>query len=253
MLKWKLMLGTLPYVGLVLAVVLMRDYLFHLPGLFDFSDVSPLLSAVSLIIGFMLAGVLSDFKESEKIPGEIATLLETIEDTVEVVIALNKQADVSDFRPKYQALATTVEKWFLRRADVAECYTVLDDFRTVSQTMHAAAGVNYTIRCLGETHNLRRLITRADVISQTSFLQSGYALLDLLAGTTIMLLLLANYKSPIAEYMLIGLFSLIYIYLVRLIRDIDDPFEYDPAGGATGAAEVTPYPLVDYIKRLKGK
>ncbi len=253
MAKWNLLIKTLPWAAGVVALALIRDYVLQLKGIIEFSDVSPLLPAVALIIGFMLAGVLADYKESEKMPAEIATELETIGDTVQVVIALNKDVDVSDFEPSYRKLVTTVDDWFMRRVDVKECYTVLEDFQRIITKMHSAAGVNYTIRSLGETHNLRRLITRVDVITRTSFLPVGYALLDLLVGTTLILLLISNYKTPAAEYSLIALLSLIYLYMVRLIRDIDSPFDYDTRPNSQASAEVDPYPLREYRQRFESK
>lgn len=252
MIKWKLLIQTLPLVAVVIAIALIRDYVLHIPGVIEFSDVSPLLAAVALIVGFMLAGVLADYKESEKMPAEIANTLETIGDTVRTVITLNQSADVKDFEPKFGALVATVDDWFAHRIGVDKCYAMLDDFRQVVETMHGAAGVNYTIRGLGEMHTLRRLITRVDVISRTSFLPVGYALLDLLVGTTLGLLLISAYKTPVEEYFLIALFSLIYIYLGRLIRDVDAPFDYS-ASPATGSAEVDPYPLREYRRRLEGR
>jgi hypothetical protein len=222
-----------------------------LKGVFDLGDVSPFLTAVSLIIGFMLAGVLSDYKESEKIPGEIATSLETIGDTVEVAIATNNGSDVSDFEAKFYKLVCSVDDWFRRESEVNKCYAALNDFRDVITRMHAGAGASYTIRCLGEVHNLRRSITRADVMERTSFIQVGYALLDMLVGGTILLLLAANYKTVAAEYLLITLLSLIYIYLDRLIRDIDQPFMYRIHKSIYASAEVNPYPLQEYRKRFE--
>lgn len=251
--KWKLLLKILPLVAVVVAIAVVRDYVLRIPGLIEFSDISSLLSAVALILGFMLAGVLTDFKESEKMPGEIATALETLGDTVQIVIAINKESDVSDFEPKYRALVATVEDWFMRRVSVDQCYAMLEDFRQVVEAMQAAAGVSYTIRGLGEMHNLRRLITRVDVISRTSFIPVGYALLDLLVGITLVLLLISNYETPLAEYLLISLFSLIYIYLIRFIRDVDAPFAYSSRSNIVSSAEVDPFPLHDYRRRLEGR
>lgn len=250
MVKWKLLINTLPIVAFVVALALFRDYVLHVEGIIEFSEISPLLPAVALIIGLMLAGVLTDYKESEKIPGEIATTLEAIGDTVQIVVALNKQPDVSNFKGKFNVLVCTVEDWFMRRVSVDRCYAALDDFRQVALAMHEAAGVSYTIRCLGETSNLRKLITRVNVISRTSFIPAGYALLDLLVGTTIILLLISNYKTPVAEYLLISTFSLIYIFLIRLIRDLDNPFEYT-SRKAAGSAEVNLNPLLDYRRRIE--
>jgi hypothetical protein len=252
MLKWKLLIKTLPLVVCVVVVALVRDYVLRVPGVIEFSEVSPLLAAVALIVGFMLAGVLADYKESEKIPGEIATTLETIGDTVRTVITLNQQSDVSKFESQFCELVATIDDWFVRRVSVAQCYGKLEEFRGVVETMHSAAGVNYAIRGLAEMHNLRKLITRVDVISRTSFIPIGYALLELLVATTLGLLLISNYKTPIAEYFLISLFSLIYIYLLRLIRDIDAPFAYSASTNVSSSAEIDPYPLREYRKRLEG-
>lgn len=252
MLKWKLLLTTLPLVLLVVGVALLRDYVFQVKGIIEFSDVTPLLSGVALIVGLMLAGVLTDYKESEKVPGELATTLETIGDTIQVVVTVSKEPEAIELGGKFHTLVAAVEDWFLRRIPVGHCYAALEEFRGTVKTMHTA-GVPYAARSLGELHNLRRLITRVDVISRTSFIPAGYALLDLLVATTVVLLLLANYKSVIAEYFLITIFSLIYIYLVRLIRDVDDPFEYAPGEASGGAVEVNPYPLVEFRQRLEAR
>jgi hypothetical protein len=250
--KWKLMLTTLPFVTVVVGLAVLRDNVLHLTGVVEFSEISPMLAVVSLIIGFMLAGVLTDYKESEKIPAEIATTLETIGDTVQIVLALNKDADLGDFEARFHALVATVDDWFMRRVEIENCYAALSDFRNVVQRMHPAVSVNYTIRALSELHNLRRSISRADVIQRTSFIPVGYILLDLLVGGTLVLLLAANYKTPASGYFLIFMFSLIYIYMDRLIRDVDEPFSYRLGNHAPGSAEVNPYPLQEYRERLEG-
>jgi hypothetical protein len=251
MFKYRLMLTTLPWVALIGALAVLRDYVLHIKGVIEFSSVAPVLGAVALIAGFMLAGVLSDYKESEKIPGEIATTLETIGDTVETVRVLNKDSDLSDFRPRFIALVGIIDDWFMHRVSTEKCYAALTDFREVIIRMHSAVSVNYTIRSMSELHNLRRLITRAEVISRTTFVPVGYALLDLLVAATLVLLLAANYSSPLAEYFLITLFSLIYIYMIRLIYDLDNPFMYLPKKFAGGSAEVNPFPLSEYRHRLE--
>ena len=249
MIKWKLVLTTLPFVAVVVGLAWVRDYVLHIKGVIEFSEISPVLSVVSLIIGFMLAGVLADYKDGERIPGEIAAALETIGDTVDVVIDLSREADLTDMRSKFLSLVATVDTWLVRRNHVENCYTAMNAFKTIAGRMHTAVGVNYSIRCLGELSTLRRLITRADVIERTSFMPVGYALLDLLVGSSLILLLAANFKSVLSEYFLLTLFGLIYIYLARLIRDVDQPFMYRSTRSDT--AEVSPFPLQEYRERLE--
>src|SRR5262249_34475821 len=106
----------------------------------------------------------------------------------------------------------------------------------------------YPWRVLGEVHNLRKTLTRLAGISRTGFLASGYALLETLTAAIVLLLMISKFKSPAPELILIALVSLIFTYMLRLIRDIDDPFECS-ADGDKGAAEVDLFPLEEYLAR----
>src|SRR5262245_64074987 len=80
MLKWKLMLSTLPIVVAMAALKLLLDMVLQFRGLVPFSDVGVILTACVFLIGFLLAGTMADYKESERLPAEIAATLETIEE-----------------------------------------------------------------------------------------------------------------------------------------------------------------------------
>jgi hypothetical protein len=54
--------------------------------------------------------------------------------------------------------------------------------------------------------------------------------------------------SVVAELILVSFVTLIYTYMLGLIRDVDGPFEYS-ATGARGAAEVDLFPLDEHIAR----
>ena len=111
----------------------------------------------------------------------------------------------------------------------------------------------YASRAVSELNNLRRTITRIKVISTTGFLPPAYALLETLLGIILLLLVVAKYKSPLAMGILVPFITLIYVYMLRLIRDIDDPFDYSPDGTKGGGAEVDLTPLDEYQTRLKSR
>src|SRR5690606_30978301 len=79
--KWRLMVTTLPITLLVLAAKLFILLGMNYEGLVKFSEVGVVVTGGMFLIGFMLAGTMSDYKESEKIPAELASILETLEDT----------------------------------------------------------------------------------------------------------------------------------------------------------------------------
>jgi hypothetical protein len=109
----------------------------------------------------------------------------------------------------------------------------------------------YASKAVGELHSLRKIVTRVGVISRTGFLPPAYALLDTLVVLIIGLVLASKYKSPLAMTILVPFITLIYVYMVRLIRDVDDPFDYSSDGKQQGGAEVEMFPVEEYRERLE--
>ena len=81
MLRWKLLVTTLPFVVVVLILVVIRDAVLHIPALLDFGDIAPILTGAALLIGFMLSGVMADYKESERLPAQLVGALMALEDS----------------------------------------------------------------------------------------------------------------------------------------------------------------------------
>jgi len=67
-LKWKLMVSTLPVVLTLLGLKLFLERVLGFEGLIDFSDVGIILTSGVFLIGFLLAGTMADYKEAEKLP-----------------------------------------------------------------------------------------------------------------------------------------------------------------------------------------
>jgi hypothetical protein len=251
MVKWKLMLTTLPYVAAVLAAKLVLSLVFNFKGVVEFSEVALVLTGGIFLVGFMLAGTMADFKESERLPAEIACTLESIEETF-ALAAESKSLDLAALRRGVAALTQAITDWLYRKRTHAELFVALEAFGGYARQLEKGGASSQAARVLGETHNLRKMLTRVGVISRTGFLASGYALLETLVCAIIALLLISSFRSALAQSILVSFVSLVYIYMLRLIRDIDDPFEYTESG-AKGAAEVELFPLGEYAERLSGR
>jgi hypothetical protein len=248
-LKWKLFLSTLPIVAAVVAAKVAFEHLLGLKGFVEFSDVSAVLTAGAFLIGFMLAGTMSDYKESEKLPAELATALEAVEES----LALGAQRaglDAAVYRASAFELTEAVLAWIRRTSEVSRVHDVLAGLGQRAQELDHAGGGPYVMRAIGEGHNVRKTVTRIEVISKTGFLATGYAILEFMVTAIIALLIVSEFRNAVAEYTLITFISLVYVYLLRLIRDVDDPFEYG-MDGARGAAEVDLFPLTSYRERAQ--
>ena len=56
-----------------------------------------IISANIFLIGFLISGVLADYKESEKIPGELATSLESMYNEAQIILINKKSKEAEDF------------------------------------------------------------------------------------------------------------------------------------------------------------
>ncbi len=250
MLKWKLMFTTLPYVLIIIAAKFSLGRFLGFEGVIEFGDVGMLLTGGIFLIGFMLAGTLSDYKESEKLPAEIACTLETIEETLLQAAKNRTEGNARNLRRIVLEAADRIHDWFYKKVEIDAVHRSLEKLAETIADPEVGGATPIGVRALNEVNVLRKAVTRIHVISKTGFLSSGYAILDTLTAIIIAVLMISKFKSPVAEMILVFFVPLIYIYLLRLIRDIDDPFEYDE-NGSRNADEVQLFPIEEYQERLR--
>ena len=184
-----LMLGA----ALALPPILERVLAFE--GVVEFGDVSVVLTAGVFLTGFLLTGTMADYKESEKLPGELATTLETIEEFLVQGSVGRPELNANLHRGVVLKLAKTIVDFLHRRKKVAEVFTQMTSLHVVIQNVEAQGAAAAASRALAEVHNLRKAVTRVNVIRKTGFLPPAYALLETLLGIILLLLLAAKFKS----------------------------------------------------------
>ena len=70
-------------------------------------------------------------------------------------------------------------------------------------------------------------MSRINVIRETSFLPAAYMLADGLVALVLALLITSKNASAETGYVNAAVFSCLFLYLSLLIRDIDDPLNYE--------------------------
>jgi hypothetical protein len=252
MIKWRLMLTTLPYAAALVAIKLGLDRVILFEGVVDFSDIGLVLTIGAFLMGFMLSGTMSDFKESERLPADVACTLEAIEETFVHAAHGRPQVDLKGSLERVADTARIIDEWLHKKRRADEMYAALTALGSALTALENHGAGPHATRGLRELSTLRRFVTRIGVISRTGFLASGYALLDFLVVSILGLVMVARFKNLVTEVTLVFFVGLTYVYMVRLIRDIDDPFEYHEGIGR-GAAEVDLFPLTEYRTRLEAK
>ncbi len=253
--KWRLLGRTAPYAAAILALKLALFYGLDFPGWIKLAEIRIIFTSGIFLTGFMLAGTLADYKESERIPGRIASLLEGLEE-MSLTLAMQAKIDPHLIRTKILAVGRAINDWFHRRIDDDSMHASISEYdETIKELLKNGGAPPIIGRAHQYLFDLRSVLTRTHVISRTGFLATGYALLELILIAITALLLLTTFESEVSMYFIVFFVALLYIYMYRLIWDIDDPFEYDPESGdqhkQTVGAEVPIFPVLDYLKRLE--
>lgn len=250
--KWSLLLKTLPAVGVVLGIRLVLNHMMGFEGLIEFSDVGMVFTGAIFLVGFMMSGVMSDYKESEKIPGELACSLEAVGSNF---IGARDGKNVRNMDGAIQSvgeLGRSVIDWLHGKKKQTEIFDLIRSLETAAVAADKNGAGFYAERAIAELVNIRKIVTRMGVISRTNFLPIGYALMELLVGATITLLFLAQFKTQLVEWLMLSFVSLICFNLMYLIKDIDDPFEY-PNGKEGGSADIALFPIKEFVERFEAQ
>jgi hypothetical protein len=245
--KWSLTIRIMP---LVASIILLKYAIYRLQ--LDFLTANPLLpslvAAAVFLMGFLISGVLSDYKESEKLPGELSASLETIADEAEIIYKNKKAAVALDFLTHLHEFAGLLIKWLYQQEHTSTVIEKIREFNDYYLAFEPLAQATFIGRMKQEQHNMRKIIFRIRTIRDTSFIPSGYAIAEGIAALLLVALLFTK-LDPFYESMFFAVpITYLFIYMLALIGDLDNPFEYNTKGETSG--EVSLKELHDVEQRL---
>src|SRR5205085_5694037 len=143
---------------------------------------SGLVAANVFLLGFLLAGTVADYKESERLPGEVASSLETLADECLIIHEAKGDPIAARCLSHLHHITVGIRRWLTAERSHDD---VLSDIRALNHYLLAfdsLAQPGYVTRMKVEQNNLRRSVIRIDVIRQTSFVTAGYVVAEMLAG-----------------------------------------------------------------------
>jgi hypothetical protein len=234
----------------VVALVVGAKLLVHGLG-WEIISINPLFSGIVaanvFLMGFLLSGVLSDFKESERYPGELSACLENLAQEVRGIKMAKSEANVSSCLTHISQLSQEILHWFHKKRRTSELLELVNDLTPQIATMEQWTQATLVARLKQEQSNLRRTLTRIHTIRETYFISSGYLLADL---TTILLcigLIFAKIEPFYESLFFVIVIAYLMIYLLMLIRDLDNPFGYYER---YSGEDISLKPLEDAASRL---
>lgn len=217
-------------IGLISVVLMVFKFYVNKSG-FDFITLNALVSSVIgssiFITGFLLAGVFSDYKESEKIPAEIRSSLESIISEGDTLKRKNPNFNnqkIKDITIKF------IQEFEDGLSDVKDhshmncALEIISEFDASFDEMESL-GVppNYMTRIKSEQSQLRKVLLRVYQIQKTNFIPSVSILVESVVFLVIFLLIFAN-TDFYPGIIILGILSYLLLYTMRLIHILEKPF-----------------------------
>jgi hypothetical protein len=246
--RWKIAVKTIPIVIFIIVI----KFVAHHFG-YEFLTLSSLFTAIIsaniFLIGFLISGTLVDYKESEKIPGDLSSSLETMADEGLIIYQSKKSQEAKDYLAKIIDFNKSIFQWFYREERTDALMRKLQSFNTDFLNFEGQTQANFIARLKQEQSYIRKTINRVHTIRETSFLGTGYAITEIITFVLILGLIFIKMDPFYESIFFISFVSFILIYMIYFIKDLDNPFGYTEKENLV--EEVSLKPLIDSQKRLE--
>ncbi len=248
--RFRLLIGAFPVVLIVLVVRFVAQNIFDIGEVATFGEIGSVITGVTLILGFMLGGVLADYKESEKIPAVVAGGLGAFSGTTAMALAA-KDITYPQAKQRIADVGNVIQNWFYSKSDDESMWAAHADLaQLIADLEREGIPSHYISRLLVLNGDLTNNLNRIAVIRNTSFVQSGYVLMWFLVAILQASLAVVTFPSTVMAWIAPSVLSLAYAYLMLLVRDLDNPFGHGENDGAGSGADVDITPVLNAVAQL---
>jgi hypothetical protein len=247
MAKWGILIKVLPWTGLFCIFKLGMHYLGWERWAFD-SLTGALFSAATFVIALMLSGTLTDYRASEGMPSQIVSSIENIQDIDRIILSTYPECYAQSLQQVLSEVGTKILDWLQSDGEFDEINMALDRINpTLAIVLSLPNGALFVNRIQLEQANIRSISRQMRGNRDTDFLLPAYVLMWLFLGGSILALLLIKVEDFSESLVISAFMCTAFLYLLLLICDLDNPFEYD----GKSSVDVDLSGLVDLRDRLK--
>jgi len=223
--KWGIMFKAL----IVMLILLVPRTLIDIYG-YDTVPINPVVGAfitgAIFTIAIIFTGTFTDFKESEKIGGELAASLKALYNDSRV-LPLTDEAPVRVFRGHVRGLHRAISTCF--KENRFNLHDINREMNKINNDIRHLAYLNVAPPLIAKLRNelgaIDRMTNRVEVIIRTDFIPAAYALAEVATAGVILLLLFVKIDPMPEGTIIFAVISSMLIGLLLLIRDMDNPFE----------------------------
>jgi hypothetical protein len=226
LMKWRLLLQVLPLLFLFILVKAILHSRGWEPWTFDLLKAA-LLAAVTFVTAFLLSGVLGDYNTSRSMPLQIVNSVRAIQDGVMLVCALQPAYNAQPCLAQLEQLLAAILGWLQADRPFAEIEKELTQLTPIFADLQQQTSIAIAPRLQAEQSQLRSAVRNIQQIRDVDFLKPANALLESFWIGAIGTLLLVHTNTFSESLLVPGLLFLVFTYLLRLILDLENPFQYD--------------------------
>ena len=248
--RFRLVLMVLPVVGVVAAIKLAVHF-FHLEFL-NLDGLFPTLVAGAIfLIGFLLSHTLSDYKEAERIVGDMRVALETLYADVAAFGQSKPGFDSAPMRVFVTEFIDAFEHGLAQEhahAALGAAITKADDLLAMFVMLEdAGMSDRYVVRLRGAHDVLRRSLYRIAYMQKMQFVPSVHVMVQSLVVASLVLMLFLKTTAIAEGALIIGFVGYMLVYAIILIEQLEKPFR---TGEAT-VDDVSIFLLRDFEAKVK--
>ena len=186
-----------------------------------------ILTGIIFLLGFLLAGVVTDYKESEKIPNEMAASLFAIWQETDFIRKVSGLKSADNLMDKLRTFVPVLkDDFFIKNNDKMQKL-----FDSISEDIvelgKEGAVVNYISRIKVELASLKKNVNRISVIKSTDFVPSVFVSIQAISAIFLVVYRLLKVEPWWGGLIIVSIFAFVIFSILFLIKDMDDPFEYD--------------------------
>lgn len=217
---------------------------------------STLVAADVFLLGFLLSGAMPDYKEAEKIPGEMAAALDSIVEECEILRSRKpSRIAATECLEHTRSVIASIKAWFNHKQRTGSVIAVLRAYNALFTAIEPHTQANFLVRLKQEVASVRRMVIRMRNIREASVVAPAYAVAELFTAVVIFSLLFVDMGTLFESILITTAISYLLIYMILLIRDLDNPFQYHDKAHVQDEIAIEPLDAVDRTIRgiLKAK
>lgn len=217
-------------VAIVLALSLFKAAIhwFNL----EFLTLNPLFTSAFagaiFIIGFLLSNLLSDYKESERLPADIRVALEAINDDLTYSAEKLPKSNHREMQRTLAAIIAALQNGLGHdhaHGNLTGAIAEIDKLSPAfAELERLGIPANFIVRLRSQQDVLRRCIFRIWYIQRMRFIPSVQVLVQTLVFSILFLLLFLKTEGSPESALLFGFIAYMFVYALRLIDALEQPF-----------------------------